>query len=47
VLLVFAWTNLSGPAYRNPEFLKKYEASGTPIKIEKATPVSLNLIALE
>jgi 5-hydroxyisourate hydrolase-like protein (transthyretin family) len=44
---VFAWTDLSGPAYRNPEFLKKYEDKGTPLKIENSTPVSLKLIALE
>jgi hypothetical protein len=44
---VFAWAELNGPAYRNAEFLKKYEARGTPLKIETATPVSLNLIAIE
>jgi 5-hydroxyisourate hydrolase-like protein (transthyretin family) len=44
---VFAWTDLPGPAYRNPEFLKKYEARGTPLKIENAATVSVNLIALD
>ena len=44
---VFAWTDLPGPGYRNPEFLKKYEARGTPLKIENAATVAVNLIALE
>jgi hypothetical protein len=44
---VFAWADLPGPAYRNSEFLKKYEAQGTPLKVENATPASLNLIVLE
>src|SRR5688572_21745847 len=44
---VFAFTDLPGVAYRNPEFLMKYETRGTPIKIENATPVSLKLVALE
>jgi hypothetical protein len=44
---VFAWAELPGPAYRNAEFLKKYEARGTPLKIDNAAPVSLNLIAIE
>jgi hypothetical protein len=44
---IFAWTDLPGPAYRSPEFLKKYDARGTPLKIENATTVSVNLIAMD
>jgi hypothetical protein len=34
---VFAWPDLEGPAYRNAEFLKKYEDAGKAIRIEKGT----------
>jgi hypothetical protein len=44
---VFTWADLPGPAYRNSEFLKKYEGKGLPLKIENSTAVSINLTALE
>jgi len=44
---VFAWPDLNGAAYRNAEFMKKYEGKGQAIKLEKASRVSIDLTALD
>ena len=44
---VFAWTELDGAAYKNAEFMKKYDEQGTAIKVaagEKKTGVETKLL---
>ncbi len=40
---LFAWTELPGSAYLNAEFMKKYEASGKPVRIEKTEPLVVDV----
>jgi protocatechuate 3,4-dioxygenase beta subunit len=40
---LFAWSELEGSAYRNAEFLKKFEVRGKPIRIEKGGHPSMDL----
>jgi hypothetical protein len=42
---LFAWTELEGAAYRNPEFMKEFDERGTPVRIEKGQRLSMDLLA--
>lgn len=44
---LFAWDNIDGQAYYNPEFVKSYEAQGSPLRLSEGErkPVQLNVIA--
>ena len=44
---LFAWQDLARNAYRNAEFMKKFEDSGTPIRIENDKAVSISLKILD
>jgi len=44
---VFAWPDLDGAAYRNAEFMKNYEGKGQAIKVDKASRVSIDVLALD
>jgi hypothetical protein len=43
---LFAWADLQGAAYRNAEFMKKYEGDGVALKIEKSSHVTQDLTEL-
>jgi protocatechuate 3,4-dioxygenase beta subunit len=34
---LYAWESLEGDEYLDPEFLKRYEGQGTPLKVEKSS----------
>jgi Carboxypeptidase regulatory-like domain len=40
---LYAWSELDGAAYRNPEFMKNYDEHGTLVRIERDTPISVEL----
>ena len=40
---LYAWESLEGDDYLDPEFLKRCEGQGTPIKVEKASRQSAAL----
>ena len=40
---LFSWIELDGAAYRNEEFMKKYDGRGTPVRIEKDAKVTVDL----
>jgi hypothetical protein len=42
---LFAWTELEGAAYRNPEFMKEFEERGMPVRIEKGQRLSMDIAA--
>jgi hypothetical protein len=42
---LFAWPDLPGAAYRNAEFMKKYDDSGIPLTIEKETQITQDVTA--
>ena len=42
---LFAWAELPGSAYLNAEFMKKYEESGKPVRIEKTEPIVVDVDA--
>ena len=42
---LFAWTELEGAAYRNPQFMKEFEERGMPVRIEKGQRLSMDLLA--
>jgi hypothetical protein len=44
---LFAWPDLPGFAYRNAEFMKKYENRGIPVRIDSVKSLSIDLTALE
>jgi hypothetical protein len=43
---LFAWSDLQGYAYRNAEFMKKYDDNGLPLKIEKDSLITQDLTVL-
>ena len=43
---LFAWGDLQGAAYRNADFMKKYDGEGIPLKIEKASQLTQDLVVL-
>jgi hypothetical protein len=43
---LFAWSDLQGAAYRNSEFMKKYDGNGVALKIEKSSLVTQDLAVL-
>ena len=45
--LIYAWNELDGAAYRNAEFMKKYDGLGTPVRIEKDGKVAADLNLVE
>jgi hypothetical protein len=42
---LFAWTELEGAAYRNPDFIKEFEGKGIPVKVEHGSRGTLNITA--
>jgi hypothetical protein len=44
---LFAWRDLEGAAYRNQEFMKKFEEGGTAIQLEKGSNVSVDVTVLD
>ena len=44
---LFAWSKLNGVAYKNAEFMKSYDARGTPIIIERNGRVVIQTKLLE
>lgn len=45
--LLFSWRELEGGAYRNSDFMKRYEGQGAPIQIGNKQELSINLKVLE
>jgi hypothetical protein len=43
---LFAWADLQGAAYRNVEFMKKYEGDGVALKFEKTSQITQDLAVL-
>jgi hypothetical protein len=43
---LFAWADLQGAAYRNADFMKKYEGAGAALKIEKSSQIVQDLAVL-
>ena len=43
---VFAWENVDGEAYYNPEFLRPYEGQGSAMHVSEAERKSLQLEAI-
>jgi hypothetical protein len=44
---LFAWRELAGAAYRNADFMKKYEGQGVPVKIEAGGSVTLDRLPIQ
>jgi hypothetical protein len=44
---LFSWSELEGAAYRNADFMKKFEERGSPVRMEKAGKISLNVRILD
>jgi hypothetical protein len=44
---LFAWPDLPGAAYRNVEFMKKYDDSGVPLTINKDSHISHDVTAFK
>lgn len=42
---LFAWSEMEGTAYLNPDFLKVFEERGKPLEIQKGTRQAMDLIA--
>jgi hypothetical protein len=40
---LFAWSELEGAGYRNPEFLKPFENRGKPIRIETTDQIKTDI----
>lgn len=40
---LYSWIEMDGAAYRNQEFMKKYDDRGTPVRIEKKGKVAADL----
>ena len=40
---IFAWTELEGAAYRNAEFMQRFDTTGTSVRIDKAGLVSADV----
>jgi hypothetical protein len=47
VYKVFAWSELEGAAYRDPEFINKFEAQGRTATIESGGHLTMNLNVLD
>jgi hypothetical protein len=43
---IFAWESVDGEAYYNPEFLKSYEAKGSPLHADEGERKSVKLVAI-
>jgi hypothetical protein len=43
---LFAWADLQGAAYRNAEFMKKYDGDGVAVKFEKTSQITQDLAVL-
>jgi hypothetical protein len=44
---LFAWSDLKGPEFRNPDFMKKYEGRGKPLMIEAVARVVADLTLVD
>jgi hypothetical protein len=44
---LYSWAELDGAAYRNEEFMKKYDGRGTAVRVEKSGKVVADLSLLE
>ena len=44
---LFAWTEVDGAAYKNAEFLKKYDDKGTAVKVDRSTKATAPLTLLQ
>jgi hypothetical protein len=44
---LFAWTELDGAAYRNADFMRKYDDSGTPVRLSKGSRSTVDLKILD
>jgi hypothetical protein len=44
---LFAWTELDGAAYRNSDFMRKYEEKGAPVQLERGSQAILKLTILD
>jgi hypothetical protein len=44
---LFAWSELEGAAYRNAEFIKKFEERGTPIRVDKIGRLAVDVKILD
>ncbi|HET9131530.1 MAG TPA: hypothetical protein VFO86_11305, partial [Terriglobia bacterium] len=44
---LYSWVELDGEAYRNDEFMKKYDERGTAVRVETSGNVVANLNVLE
>jgi protocatechuate 3,4-dioxygenase beta subunit len=44
---VYAWRELAGAAYRNTDFMKKYEGQGVAVKIEAGGSVTLDRLPIQ
>jgi hypothetical protein len=43
---LFAWENVDGEAYYNPEFLKTYEAQGTALRVSEGDRKTMQLVVI-
>jgi hypothetical protein len=44
---LFAWAEMSGSQYRNPEFIQKFDGRGASLEITKAERLSMDLSILD
>ena len=44
---LFAWTTLPGAAYRNEDFMAKYPAQGTPVRLENGSDVVVRTTVID
>jgi hypothetical protein len=44
--MLLAWESVENEAYYNPEFLKRYEAQGTSIRVDEGERKSVPLRAI-
>jgi hypothetical protein len=44
---LFAWDYVEGYAFFNPEFLRQYEAKGTPVTLEENKQLDLRIQVIE
>ena len=44
---LFAWSHINGAAYRNEEFIKKYQSAGKPVTIRNTEAIATDVIVVD
>jgi hypothetical protein len=44
---IYSWRELNGDSFRNIEFMKHYDDRGVPVKLEKGSSASIDLVILD